>query len=66
SKQTLDMFANALLEIAREAMAQPELLKSAPHTTPVRRLDEASAAKNLVLRWQGKVVYPQEVPACAC
>ncbi len=66
SKQTLDMFANALLEIAREAMEQPDLLKNAPHNTPVRRLDEASAAKNLVLRWQGEVVYPQEVPACAC
>ena len=66
SKQTLDMFATALLTIAREAMEQPELLKNAPHTMPVRRLDEASAAKNLVLRWQGKVVYPQEVPACAC
>ncbi|CUU35601.1 MAG: aminomethyl-transferring glycine dehydrogenase subunit GcvPB [Fimbriimonadales bacterium] len=66
SKQTLDMFANALLEIAREAMEQPELLKNAPHSTPVRRLDEAGAAKNLVLRWQGKVFYPSEVPACAC
>ncbi len=66
SKQTLDMFANALLEIAREAMEQPELLKNAPHNTPVRRLDEAGAAKQLVLRWQGEVVYPHEVPACAC
>lgn len=66
SKQTLDMFANALLEIAREAMEQPELLKNAPHSTPVRRLDEAGAAKQLVLRWQGEVVYPHEVPACAC
>ncbi len=66
SKQTLDMFANALLEIAREAMEQPDLLKNAPYSTPVRRLDEAGAAKNLVLRWQGKVFYPSEVPACAC
>ncbi len=66
SKQTLDMFANALLAIAREAQEQPELLKNAPHSTPVRRLDEAAAAKNLILRWQGEIVYPQEVPACAC
>ncbi len=66
SKQTLDRFANALLEIAREAIEQPELLKNAPHNTPVRRLDEAGAAKNLMLRWQGEVVYPQDVPACAC
>lgn len=66
SKQTLDMFANALLEIAREAMEQPELLREAPHSTPVRRLDEAGAAKNLILRWQGQVLYPSEVPSCAC
>ena len=66
SKQTLDMFANALLEIAREAMEQPELLQNAPYSTPVRRLDEAGAAKTLILRWQGTVIYPQEVPACAC
>ncbi|MFN7016772.1 MAG: aminomethyl-transferring glycine dehydrogenase subunit GcvPB [Fimbriimonadales bacterium] len=66
SKQTLDMFVNALLEIAREAMEQPELLLNAPYNTPVRRLDEAGAAKNLILRWQGAVTYPQEVPACAC
>ena len=66
SKQTLDMFANALLEIAREAMEQPELLQNAPYNTPVRRLDEAGAAKTLILRWQGTVIYPQEVPACAC
>jgi glycine dehydrogenase subunit 2 len=46
SKQTLDMFANALLEIAREAMEQPELLQNAPYNTPVRRLDEAGAAKS--------------------
>jgi hypothetical protein len=29
-------------------------------------LDEAGAAKTLILRWQGTVIYPQEVPACAC
>ena len=56
----------ALLEIAREAMEQPELLQNAPYNTPVRRLDEAGAAKALILRWPGTVIYPQEVPACAC
>jgi glycine dehydrogenase subunit 2 len=66
SKQTLDTFANALLQIAQEAEADPDLLHNAPHTTPVRRLDETGAAKNLVLRWQGQTVYPHEMPACAC
>ncbi|BAJ63706.1 aminomethyl-transferring glycine dehydrogenase subunit GcvPB [Anaerolinea thermophila] len=49
SKQTLDAFADALIKIAEEAHTQPELLKSAPHNTPVRRVDEVKAAKDLVL-----------------
>jgi glycine dehydrogenase subunit 2 len=49
SKQTLDEFAQALLKIAEEARSQPELLKEAPHNTPVGRLDEVKAAKELVL-----------------
>jgi glycine dehydrogenase subunit 2 len=47
--QTLDAFADALLKIAEEAHHQPELLKEAPHDTPVSRLDEVKAAKDLVL-----------------
>jgi glycine dehydrogenase subunit 2 len=49
SKQTLDAFADALIKIAEEAHTNPELLKSAPHNTPVGRLDEVKAAKDLVL-----------------
>jgi len=49
SKQTLDAFADALIEIAREARQDPEILKTAPHNTPVGRLDEVKAAKDLVL-----------------
>lgn len=49
SKETLDAFADALIRIAEEARTQPELLKSAPHITPVGRLDEVKAAKELVL-----------------
>ncbi len=49
SKQTLDGFAEILLKIAEEAHSEPELLKSAPHITPVGRLDEVKAAKELVL-----------------
>jgi glycine dehydrogenase subunit 2 len=49
SKQTLDQFVDALLEIAEEARNNPELVKSAPHSAPLRRLDEVRAAKELVL-----------------
>ena len=53
SKQTLDAFVAALREILEEAHTQPELVKSAPHTTPVRRLDEVRAARELDLKWRG-------------
>lgn len=49
SKQTLDAFIDALIKIATEAREHPELLKEAPHNTPVGRLDELKAAKDLVL-----------------
>ncbi|MBN1667423.1 MAG: aminomethyl-transferring glycine dehydrogenase subunit GcvPB [Anaerolineales bacterium] len=59
SKETLDAFAEALIQIAREAREQPELLKSAPHNTPFGRLDEVKAARDLVLCcW-----FPEEPPA---
>lgn len=49
SKQTLDAFAEAMLKIAEEARNQPRLLQEAPHTTPVGRVDEVKAARDLVL-----------------
>ena len=49
NKQTLDKFAEALIKIADEAHTQPDLLHSAPHITPIGRLDEVKAAKELVL-----------------
>jgi glycine dehydrogenase subunit 2 len=49
SKQTLDAFIEALVKIAAEAQTTPELLKEAPHFTPVKRLDEVKAARELVL-----------------
>jgi glycine dehydrogenase subunit 2 len=49
SLETLDAFVEIMLKIADEAHTQPDLLKSAPHNTPVRRLDEVKAAKDLVL-----------------
>jgi glycine dehydrogenase subunit 2 len=51
SKETLDAFAHALLQVAQEAREDPGLLHEAPVTTPVRRLDEAKAARQLTLRW---------------
>lgn len=49
SKQTLDAFAEAMIKIADEAHSQPELLHDAPHITPIGRVDEVKAAKELVL-----------------
>ncbi|MEX2588541.1 MAG: aminomethyl-transferring glycine dehydrogenase subunit GcvPB [Actinomycetota bacterium] len=51
SKQTLDDLADAFLQIAEEAVANPQLLHEAPVTTPVRRLDEARAVRKLKTRW---------------
>jgi glycine dehydrogenase subunit 2 len=50
-KERLDAFADAMLEIAREAASEPELVRSAPHGRPVGRLDEARAVKQLVVRY---------------
>jgi glycine dehydrogenase subunit 2 len=50
--ETLDAFSEAMLAIAREAKDNPELVKTAPHSTPVGRLDEARAARKPVLRWE--------------
>jgi glycine dehydrogenase subunit 2 len=50
SKETLDAFADALIQIAQEAKTNPELLHSAPHLAPVARLDEVLAARQPVLQ----------------
>lgn len=52
SKRDLDIFIEAMKKIAREAKENPEILKQAPYISYVRRLDEVSAARNPVLRWQ--------------
>ena len=53
SLETIDGFIDALVEIAREAETDPGLVTSAPHDAPVRRLDEATAARQPNLRWRG-------------
>jgi glycine dehydrogenase subunit 2 len=50
TKETLDAFAAAMAAVLREAKDDPELARNAPYTTPVRRLDEAGAAKRPVIR----------------
>ena len=52
SIETLDAFADALIAIAAEARDDPDLVHEAPYTTPVRRLDEAAAARQPNLRWR--------------
>ena len=51
TKETLDAFCDAMLEIAREAKESPELLKQAPHHRPVQRLDEVRAAKQPIVKY---------------
>jgi glycine dehydrogenase subunit 2 len=51
AKETLDAFAEAMLQIVREARDDPEAIRSAPHGRPVGRLDEVRAAKTPVVRY---------------
>lgn len=55
SKETLDEFAKAMLEVAEEARKNPSLLKEAPHETPICRPDETKAALDLILRYEKEV-----------
>jgi glycine dehydrogenase subunit 2 len=50
TKETLDRFVEIVVELLREAAADPEVARGAPYDTPVRRLDEAGAARRPVLR----------------
>ena len=52
SKEALDGFIEIMRTIAKEAIEDPESLHTAPHTTPVRRLDETTAAKNPILNYK--------------
>jgi glycine dehydrogenase subunit 2 len=52
TKETLDAFCDAMLAIAREASENPALLKEAPHSRPVRRLDEVRAAKHPIVKFE--------------
>ena len=54
SLETLDAFCEVMIRIAEEAKSDPELVKSAPLTTPVRRLDDVKAAREPDVCWQGR------------
>ncbi|MGH7309839.1 MAG: aminomethyl-transferring glycine dehydrogenase subunit GcvPB, partial [Candidatus Rokuibacteriota bacterium] len=52
SKETLDAFCDAMIQIAREAESNPTVIHEAPATTPVCRLDQTKAAREPNLRWR--------------
>ncbi|HLQ78553.1 MAG TPA: aminomethyl-transferring glycine dehydrogenase subunit GcvPB [Terriglobia bacterium] len=54
SRQELDAFVDAMLSIAKEAEENPEIVKNAPHSTRIHRVDEAGAARKPKLRWTGE------------
>jgi glycine dehydrogenase subunit 2 len=54
SREEIDLFIDAMKSINEEAAEDPELLKQAPHTTRVGRLDEVAAARKPILRWRSK------------
>ena len=52
SKETLDSFIDAMIQIAKETEENPEIVQEAPHTTVIGRLDETTAARKPILRYQ--------------
>ena len=54
SKEEIDAFVDAMASVLAEAAANPELVKSAPHNLPAKRLDDVEAARRLNLRWRPK------------
>ena len=54
SLETLDAFIDVMIQISKEADESPELLKNAPTTTQIRRVDEVMAARTPVLKWEKK------------
>lgn len=51
SKETLDEYVDLLIQIAKEAEVSPELLKNAPETSPIKRMDEVTAARKPVVKF---------------
>jgi len=53
SKQELDRFIDAMIKIREEMQSNPELVTTAPHSMPIKRLDDVKAARELDLKWMG-------------
>jgi glycine dehydrogenase subunit 2 len=53
SKQELDLFADALISIARELRENPDLVQKAPELTRTAKVDEVTAARKPILKWRG-------------
>ena len=51
SVESMEEYVQALIRIAQEAVADPDVVKTAPHTTVVKQLDEVQAARNPVVKW---------------
>ncbi|NLB41624.1 MAG: aminomethyl-transferring glycine dehydrogenase subunit GcvPB, partial [Clostridiales bacterium] len=51
SLESMEEFISALIQIAKEAVEDPEIIQTAPHNTPIKLLDEVSAARNPVVKW---------------
>lgn len=54
SKDTIDQFIEAMIEIAKECQENPELVKTAPHLSHVKRIDEVKAVKEPILTWKSE------------
>jgi glycine dehydrogenase subunit 2 len=54
SRATLDRFVTVMERVYREAVDDPEMVKTAPHALPVARVDEVTAARHPILRWTPK------------
>jgi len=61
SKEVLDEFINAMIKISNEAEANPELLKDAPHNTPIRRTDNVLAARRPILNYDDELRLKDEL-----
>ena len=63
SREALDAFVSAMIHILKEAEEEPEHVRAAPHTMPVRRLDDVRAAKQLDLTWKPTPTAPAQLAA---
>ncbi len=68
SKLEIDQFVDAMISIAKEVEADPQLVKTAPHTTRTSRVDEVTAARKPVLRWNPQRGHANRAmsPGCCC